>query len=85
MKYSLWNKIDAINGVEASHFLNQAPFNKHSGDIILIYAEDGTISNMECKEILAEVYNIDVNLPLDEFMSAYEKAITPVVVEEVGE
>ena len=82
MKYSLWNRIDAINGVEASHFLNQAPFNNYSGDIILIYAEDGRVSNVECKGILAGVYGLDVSLPLDEFMSAYEIAINPV---EVGE
>ena len=70
-QYSIWNTIDAINGVAASHFLGQAPFNQYNGDIILIYGEDGTVSNVECKEILAMVYGIDVNLPIDEFMAEY--------------
>jgi len=71
MKYELWNKQDNINGVAASHFLNQEPFKSNKGDIILIYADNGKVSNVECKEILAKVYNIDVNLDIDNFMTAY--------------
>ena len=71
MKYELWNKQDNINGVVASHFLSQEPFKSNKGDIILIYADNGKVSNVECKEILAKVYNIDVKLDIDSFMTAY--------------
>ena len=70
--YAIWNKIDNINGVEAQHFLNKAPFKNYNGDIILIYAENSNrVSNIECKDILASVYNIDSTLSLDDFMTAY--------------
>lgn len=71
MKYKLWNRVEMINGVAPSHFLNQQPFKDYNGDIILIYADNGKVSNVECKDILASVYEIDKTLPLDEFMSAY--------------
>lgn len=74
-KYELWDKKSPINGVEASYFLNKAPFKNYSGDIILIYGTETSVSNVECKEILASIYDIDVNLPIAEFMSAYEEKI----------
>lgn len=77
MTYELWDKNSKINGVAASHFLNEQPFKNYNGDIILIYAENGKVSNVECKDILAEIYNIDATLPLDDFMDAYFEAITP--------
>lgn len=69
--YKLWNRMDSINGVQASHFLSQQPFKGYTGDIILIYADSGRVSNVECKDILASVYGIDKNLSLDAFMTAY--------------
>ena len=71
MNYKLWNRIDTINGVAPSHFLNQAPFKNYNGDIILIYADNGKVSNVECKDILASVYGINKSLPLDAFMTSY--------------
>ena len=71
MKYKVWNRMEMINGVAPSHFLNQQPFKDCKGDIILIYADNGKVSNVECKDILASVYEIDKTLPLDEFMSEY--------------
>ena len=71
-KYKIWNRSESINGVSASHFLESAPFKGCTGDIILIYAEDGTtVSNVECKDILAQLFGIDRNLSVDNFMSAY--------------
>lgn len=78
-QYNLWDKISPINGVNAAHFLNQPPFKGYNGDIILIYADDGTrVTNVECKDILAEVYGISAALPLNEFMSQYFAKITEV-------
>ena len=75
MQYKLWDRKETINGKEASYFLNKLPFKKCTHDIILIYAENGKVSQVECKEILAKVYNIDINLPIDEFMAQYQVAL----------
>ena len=71
MQYKLWNRTDKINGVEPSHFLNQPTFKNYSGDIILIYGENGRVTQVESKEVLAKVYGINVNLPLNTFMAQY--------------
>lgn len=71
MTYALWNRIDKINGKDASHLLTKAPFKNYTGDIILIYADNGKVAQVESKEVLAKIYGIDVNLPLDTFMSRY--------------
>jgi len=71
-KYKLWNKTSKINGIEPSRFLNYEPFKDYDGDIILIYNEDKTkIAQVESKQVLSEIYNIDYNLPLDDFMTVY--------------
>lgn len=81
MNYSLWNRIDTINGIEARHFLEQNPFKDYEGDIILIYSDNGKVSQVECKDILASVYGIDKTLSLDEFMTQYETILTTPVEE----
>ena len=75
MQYKLWDRQQAINGKPASYFLNQLPFKKCEHDIILIYADNGKVSQIECKDILAKVYNIDVNLPIYKFMEEYKKIL----------
>lgn len=71
-QYSVWDRVSPINGVQAEHFLNQLPFKTYNGDIILIYADDGkTVTNVECKNILAQVFNIDSTLPIGAFMTEY--------------
>lgn len=71
MQYKLWDKTSKINGVEPSHFLKQPTFKNYTGDIILIYADNGKVSQVERKDVLAKIYGIDVNLGLDGFMSVY--------------
>lgn len=71
MKYKLWNRIDKINGVAPIHFLNKPMFKNYTGDIILIYDDNDRVIEVENKETLAKIYGIDVNLPLDTFMSRY--------------
>ncbi len=75
--YKIWNKQDSINGVPASHFLSQEPFKSTQGDIILIYTDDGKVSNVECKNVLAKIYGIDAALDIDSFMAEYFKKTTP--------
>lgn len=81
MNYSLWNRTDTINGIEANYFLEQKPFKDYKGDIILIYSDNGKVSQVECKDILASVYGIDKTLSLDEFMTQYETILTTPVEE----
>ena len=85
MNYKLWNRIDTINGIEASYFLEQKPFKYYEGDIILIYCEDDKISQVECKDILASVYGIDKTLSLDEFMTQYFEKLTLIETSEINE
>ena len=85
MNYSLWNRKDTINGKEASYFLEQKPFKNYEGDIILIYADNGKISQVECKDILAKVYCIDKTLSLDEFMTQYFEKLTTIENIEINE
>ena len=85
MNYSLWNRKDTINGMEASYFLEQKPFKDYEGDIILIYGVDDKISQVECKDILASVYGIDKTLSLDEFMTQYFAKLTSIETSEINE
>ena len=85
MNYKLWNRIDTINGIEASYFLEQKTFKDYEGDIILIYCEDDKISQVECKDILASVYGIDKTLSLDKFMTQYFAKLTPIETSEIKE
>lgn len=71
MQYKLWNRKDNINGVIASHFLNKPTFKNYNGDIILIYGDNGKVTHVESKEVLAKVYGIDINLSLNAFMAQY--------------
>lgn len=70
-QFTIWDRKSTINGVAASHFLNQSPFKGYDGDIILIYADNGRVTNVECKDILADVYGIDKALSMDSFMVQY--------------
>lgn len=85
MNYSLWNRKDIINGKEASYFLEQKPFKGYEGDIILIYSDNGKVSQIECKDILASVYGIDKTLSLDEFMTQYLEKLTQIETIEINE
>lgn len=71
MTYTIWNKQDAINGVEASVILAKEPFKNYEGDIILISNTGNRIDSIECKGILARVYSISPELDIDTFMQEY--------------
>lgn len=69
--YKLWNRTDKINGLEPKVYLSQYPFKNYNGDIILLYLKENIISQVESKEMLSQIYNIDISLPLDDFMNEY--------------
>lgn len=80
--YKVWDRKEYINGVNANHFLEQEPFRNYNGDIILIYAGNGKVSNVECKDILASLYEIDSTLDIDSFMIAYFKKLEEMIEKE---
>ena len=82
MRYEIWNRTSKINNVDASHFLSQAPFKNYNGDIILIYADDNKVSNVECKDILATIYGLDATLDIDTFMAQYFAKLEELNTEE---
>ena len=85
MNYKVWDKTSSINGLEPQHFLSKQPFENYEGDIILIYCKDGKISQVECKDILASVYEIDKTLSLDEFMTQYFEKLTQIETSKINE
>ena len=82
MQYKSWNRKDYINGVAPSHFLNQPTFKNYNGDIILIYADNGRVAQVERKDVLAKVYGIDINLSLVAFMTRYFLILEAMSTEE---
>ena len=75
--FKIWNKQDKINGVDANVILATQPFCAESGDIILISNENTPerVTNIECKSILASIFDIDINLNIDDFMKEYFEKI----------
>ncbi len=87
MQYKLWDKASYINGYAPNYFLSQPTFKNYYGDIILIYADNGKVSQVERKDVLAKIYDIDENLSLDVFMLTYFDRLEEQSkqTEEVGE
>ena len=85
MNYKVWDKTSPINGLEPQHFLSKQPFKDYEGNIILIYSDNGKVSQIECKDILASVYGIDKTLSLDEFMTQYLEKLTQIETIEINE
>ena len=72
--WTIWDKTSAINGFSAEWFLNR---HKHLQNEETIYLKtvNGRVTQVEGKGVLASVYGIDYNLPDEEFIAEYEKAI----------
>ena len=76
--WTIWDKTSEINGFPAEAFLAR---NKHltNEEVIFLKSVNGRVTQVEGKGILAAVYNIDINLPDNEFIAEYERVIsTPV-------
>ena len=82
--WTIWNKIDEINGFSAEAFLSR---NKHlqNEEVIFLKSVNGRVTQVEGKNILAAVYGIDATLSNEEFIAAYELALNPPVEPEVAE
>ena len=85
--YDLWDKTSSINGVEASHFLENPIFKEYDGDIILIYKSEKklTVTQVEKRTTLCQIADVALDTELDALMTAYEKAITAKVEETTTE
>ena len=69
MIYEIYNGQD-INGVNGEEFMAR---NTHlKGTIFLFKTESGNISQVESKDIIADVYGIDITLDNEAFIQAYE-------------
>lgn len=83
-KYEIWDRRSPINGIGASYYLRKLPFSDYKGDIILIYNQEGNkVTNVECKDILADVYGINKKLSLEEFMENFFAAIDSLVNQDI--
>lgn len=74
--WTVWNKTDEINGFSAESFLAR---NKHlqNEETIFIKTVDGSVTQVEGKNILASVYGIDPTLDDEEFIAVYEAITNP--------
>lgn len=73
-KFKIWNKLDSINGIDASKILTNVPFVYNlSSEFILVYEEEtpDKIDRIEIKDIISNILKIDKSLPIDEFMKLY--------------
>jgi len=73
--WTVWNKTSKINGMSAKEFFNR---NKHLQNQSTIYLKyvDNKVVEVEGKEILANVYNIDISLDDETFIEEYERIIS---------
>lgn len=73
--WSIWDKQTDINGCSAERFLDRHKFLKKE-ETIYLNTEDGKVTYVAGKGVLASVYGIDPTLPDDEFIAEYERIIT---------
>ena len=69
--WKIWDRKSDINGVFAEWVLNHHEFLQKEATIY-IRTENGRVTNIEGKSILAYNHDIDPALPDDEFLAAYE-------------
>lgn len=67
----IWDKIESINGVEASKVLESLPMAKDDEVILLIDEISGMVTNIEMKKILTSNLGLSPSLSAMEVGSAY--------------
>lgn len=81
--WSIWDRKSDINGVSAEWVLNHHKFLQKE-TTIYIRTENGRVTNIEGKIILADNFGIDPTLSDDEFIAEYERILAE-PVEEASE
>lgn len=79
--WRVWDKTSDIDGFSAEWYLNRF---KHlqNEETIFLKTENGTVTQIAGKSILASAYGIDPTLPNDEFIAEYERVIAEPTEEE---
>lgn len=72
--WTIWDKQSEINGYSAEHILGTFDHLANE-ETIYLKTVNGRVTQVEGKGVLASVYGIDYNLPDEEFIAEYEKAI----------
>lgn len=70
--FEVWDKKSEINGFSATETLKRNQHLKNE-ETIFIKKENGRITQIEGKNILAKVYGIDVALDNADFIAEYER------------
>jgi hypothetical protein len=72
--WTIWNKKDEINGFSAEFMLER---NKHlaNEDVIYIKTINGSVVEIEGKNILAHHFGIDPTLDNEAFIAEYERML----------
>lgn len=73
--WTVWNKKDKINGMSAKDFLARNQHLQNQEVIYLKWVNDRVVE-VEGKEILASIYDIDITLDDEAFIEEYERIIS---------
>ena len=70
MKYKIWNKKDKINNVDAEYVINSLNI-RETDNVFLIIDQLEEVQAIEIDRIIKSVYNLDVNLSVEEVAKEY--------------
>ena len=70
MEYKIWNKKDKINNVDAEYVINSLNIRETDG-VFLIIDQLEEVQAIEIDRIIKGVYNLDVNLSVEEVAKEY--------------
>lgn len=80
-----WNKIDPINGVNAEEVKNIHKINDSHEIFLVIDENSNRVKEIQFKDIICEIYNIDINLSCEEVGVLYLEAIKEQHIKEQNE
>ena len=70
MNYKIWNKKEKINNVDAEYIINSLSIRETDG-VFLIIDHLEEVQAIEIDRIIKSVYNLDVNLSVEEVAKEY--------------
>lgn len=71
MDYTIWNKTDKINGVEASHFIKN--LNIKDEDEVFLVLKNGVVINVEIVSVIKNNLNLDAAMTTEQVIQEYTK------------
>lgn len=70
MNYKIWDKKEKVNGVDAEYVINSMRI-QEDDEVFLILDSANNVQAIEIAKIIKGVYNLDINLTVDEVAKEY--------------